>query len=215
MRKIFLDCGTHLGEGLTYFSKLHQMDKTWEIHCFEPNPNLHDHLRLNIMNNSEDFNITLHPAAVVGPGAPSTVTLNMQPGATPEGNIDRGNPTGGGSTVLPPAILKEGVLDDYQQVTVPTIDFHSFLHELVKENIGTPESPNGFDRGKCFIILKLDVEGEEYNILRALIESGYSSVMSYIYVEFHGRFFKEDMRSEEVRLVGELFQQGVVSIPHW
>jgi hypothetical protein len=40
--KVFLDCGTNLGQGLTEFDKkmnlINQDD--WKIYCFEPNPDI-------------------------------------------------------------------------------------------------------------------------------------------------------------------------------
>ena len=38
MKKIFLDCGTHLCEGLIDFVNKGIIDETFEIHTFEANP---------------------------------------------------------------------------------------------------------------------------------------------------------------------------------
>ena len=38
MKKVFLDCGTNLGQGLIKFIDDKVLDNTFEIHCFEPNP---------------------------------------------------------------------------------------------------------------------------------------------------------------------------------
>ena len=38
MKNIFLDCGTHLCEGLIDFYNKGIIDDTFEIHTFEPNP---------------------------------------------------------------------------------------------------------------------------------------------------------------------------------
>ena len=40
MRKIFLDCGTHYGEGLNSFINHYNIDNTWDVYSFEPNKHL-------------------------------------------------------------------------------------------------------------------------------------------------------------------------------
>jgi FkbM family methyltransferase len=40
MKKIFLDCGTHYGEGLSNFINVYNIDPTWEVYSFEPNKHL-------------------------------------------------------------------------------------------------------------------------------------------------------------------------------
>ena len=38
MKKIFLDCGSNIGQAMTQFAKTNSIDHTWEVHMFEPNP---------------------------------------------------------------------------------------------------------------------------------------------------------------------------------
>lgn len=59
IKKVFLDLGTHNCEGLTHFKNELNIDKSWEVHAFEPNPKL-DMECLNNMN----LNIDLHKAGV-------------------------------------------------------------------------------------------------------------------------------------------------------
>ena len=49
MPKLFLDCGTNLGQGLKQFNTMFNMfnNKEWEIYTFEPNP----HIDLSTMFN--------------------------------------------------------------------------------------------------------------------------------------------------------------------
>jgi FkbM family methyltransferase len=42
--KVMFDCGTHLGEGLTYFAGVLKIDETWKIYAFEANPKTYEHL---------------------------------------------------------------------------------------------------------------------------------------------------------------------------
>ena len=44
--KIFIDSGTHFGEGLKAHVSLLNIDETWKIYCFEANPFTFDYLNL-------------------------------------------------------------------------------------------------------------------------------------------------------------------------
>jgi FkbM family methyltransferase len=71
MKKVFLDCGTHMGEGLNKFAEAYSMDENWEIYSFEPNTylwkehadqNTHDNIHyinkaIYINNDVVNFNI--------------------------------------------------------------------------------------------------------------------------------------------------------------
>ncbi|HSG61742.1 MAG TPA: FkbM family methyltransferase [Pseudomonadales bacterium] len=42
----FYDLGTHYGEGLRKVTAIHDIDNTWQIYTFEPNPTINVHLHL-------------------------------------------------------------------------------------------------------------------------------------------------------------------------
>ena len=48
-RKIFIDCGTHLGMGFSKCAKIFNIDHNWEIFGFEANPYVFD-VMLKIYN---------------------------------------------------------------------------------------------------------------------------------------------------------------------
>lgn len=59
MKKIFIDCGYHLGEGLNEFISILNITKDWEIHVFEANP------ACDILNKiPNNFNINVITKAV-------------------------------------------------------------------------------------------------------------------------------------------------------
>lgn len=61
MTKVFLDCGTHLGEGLNQFVNLYNMTEEWQIYSFEPNPNLwKQHYELNKYSNIQYINKAIY-----------------------------------------------------------------------------------------------------------------------------------------------------------
>ena len=45
MRKVFLDCGANAGQSLFRFMRHFKDQSEYEIHCFEPNLELHTHIR--------------------------------------------------------------------------------------------------------------------------------------------------------------------------
>ena len=47
-RKIFIDCGTHLGMGFSKCAKIFNIDHNWEIFGFEANPYVFDGYVKNI-----------------------------------------------------------------------------------------------------------------------------------------------------------------------
>lgn len=61
MRKIFLDCGTHYGEGLTNFINAYEINNTWEVYSFEPNKHLwKQHFENNPYSNIQYINKAIY-----------------------------------------------------------------------------------------------------------------------------------------------------------
>jgi hypothetical protein len=52
--KIFLDCGTHLGDGLKSHVQLLGIDESWQIYSFEANPYTFDYLQKILENKKYD-----------------------------------------------------------------------------------------------------------------------------------------------------------------
>jgi hypothetical protein len=72
-----------------------------------------------------------------------------------------------------------------------------------------------FNKSECMVVVKLDVEGAEYEIMQDLLDTGVAWAITDLHVEFHSRRFKESKREDEVRLVGELFQRGINLFSHF
>ena len=229
MKNIFLDCGTHLGWGFEHFRKQYGFDQTWDIHLFEPNPNLKDYINEHIINRYPQLNIYYHPIAVCASNAPNVAEFNLQPcGKDPKGVHPEGF-TGGGSSLLGDLCFKPEEIAGYEKVDVQTMPFVKILSQLVEDAYNenpsicsVQEHEDGSTsttvlKGRCNIIVKLDVEGLEYEILPELIKSNLGSWISHLWIEFHRRRFKNEshLRQLEINTVGELFQMGVVCFPHW
>lgn len=149
MRKIFLDCGTHYGEGLTNFIDTYKMDSTWEIYSFEPNKYLwKQHYENNPYNNINYINKAIYIND-------NNITFNIAYPNTDASSIF-GNHIG---DYL------------YEKVETQCLDLSKFIIEnFSKED---------------FIIVKMDIEGAEYVVLRKMIEDGSLQYINELYVEFH------------------------------
>ena len=68
-------------------------------------------------------------------------------------------------------------LDLNNPIKVSCIDISEFLNEFNNDD---------------YIILKLDIEGAEYQVLRHMIDNGSINKINELYVEFHDHFFNEN-----------------------
>ena len=54
---------------------------------------------------------------------------------------------------------------------------------------------NQFD-GNTYLVVKLDIEGAEYEVLENIITSGMINKVNELYVEFHDNFFKPGLSND-------------------
>ena len=68
MRKIFIDCGTHLGMGFSKLSSALNINHEWDVYGFEANPIVYDQYVKNIQSGNYpplvNQNISLENKAV-------------------------------------------------------------------------------------------------------------------------------------------------------
>lgn len=196
MRNIFLDLGTHYGQGLREFMQRFGMNEQWIIHTFEANPTTY-----GIFVNSY---LPLTPWVVHHNEAISdhdgTITVNLE---TPPNEGD----TGMGSSVIPldkwdPWGLNTSKNHFKIQKEVPCIDFSKFI----KQN---------FERGDN-IIVKMDIEGSEYDTLQKMIDDSTIEYINHISVEWHSRFFinKNEIEEREKRIIDTL-QKYDLTLESW
>jgi len=196
MAKIFFDCGTHYGEGLRQFSDMFQMNEEWKIHTFEANPVTYEvfknrrlpHLGSNVM--AYNYAVTTYDGEI---------DMYIE---SPDTEI---RDTGQGSSI----VAKEkwnpqnGILKFREDlVPVPCIDLSKFLELHSSED--------------DFIVMKLDVEGAEYDILDKMLEDMTLHRISHLFVEFHAKYFTnlEEMQQRELNLVNRIKNEGI-NLHHW
>jgi len=210
VRKIFIDCGTNLGDGLKHFNNRYNFSPEWEFFLFEPNPHLKSFIEENIVAANPQARMTFVNRAVCGTNCPETMTFSMQ--KTPE-HPDA--PVGGGSTLLDSKEFKEEELENYETVTVQTVRLSNVINSIMRPHIYEQNGCAVYNKGECMLVVKLDVEGAEYDIIQDLLDTGAAWAISDLHIEFHSRRFKESKIQDEIRLVGELFQRGVNLFSHF
>ena len=189
MNKIFIDCGTHYGQGLRQFMESYSMDDSWKIYTFEANPVTHvifkrDHL-------PSFRNVTSYNSAVSTYDGKIKFNIEIPPG---EGE------TGQGSSVISLDTWDPwgGTLNFREEpVEVDCVDLSRFtVIHCDKDD---------------FVVMKIDVEGAEYDILDKMLEDNSIMLVDHLYVEFHAKYFKnkEEMEARERDVIERINKTGV------
>jgi FkbM family methyltransferase len=197
MKNVLLDLGTHYGQGLREFIERFGVNDTWTVYTFEANPVTFELFR-------KDYH-SLTPFVGACNVAVSdhfgTITLNIE---TPPNEGD----TGQGSSVIP--------LDNWDpwgntksgthfktQTTVNCLDFSKFIADnFTKEDN---------------IIVKMDIEGSEYDVLEKMIADGTIEYLNHISVEWHSKFFsnKEEAELREKTVIDKLKTYDGLVLESW
>jgi len=201
-KKVFLDCGTHEGEGLQYFINLYDMNDSWTIYTFEPNK-IHYQL---LENKFKQKNIKIfHNAVWISDGF-----IDFFPSWDNSGSsIFADAAELAGATLRKRLIggLKGPITEKNEEYIiykekkplpankVKCIDLSSFLK-------------NNFDRND-YIIIKLDIEGAEYEVLRKMKKDGTLSYVDEIYIEFHDRFMENENDKTTQQIIEGVKKLGV------
>ena len=191
-KKIFIDCGTHYGEGLRQFIDMYKMDAEWEIHTFEANPVAHAHFLNRNGELLQHYNIKHYNLAISDSYGKIRLNQETPPNEDNSGmgtsiiSLNQWNPWGG-----------ELALNFKTFVDVDTIAFSDFLDKTV--SIGD------------FCVIKMDIEGAEYQTLEKIISRGLYNKMNDIFVEYHSNFFvdKQKMFEWERDITNKLRSENV------
>lgn len=187
MKSYFFDCGTHHGEGLTKFIQMFSMDRNWDIYSFEPNAQ--SFFIASDKNYSASKVQFINAAVWTSDG---TAEFHAE---TPQNSTSS---DGAGSSLLS--------LQDWQPRTkdnpgagtfevaysVRTIDFSEFLSRNT--------SPGST------VVVKLDIEGSEYAVLRKMIRDGSISRVTHLFVEFHDWALQSETAQSTEMLIQEILR---------
>lgn len=170
--KYFIDCGTHLFQGLKEFNKIYKFDKSWNIYSFEANPITYKESKNFLNEGLETLNIIHENLAVSIEECDIEINCQILPDSA----------TGQGSNILkqPPNRDIVGGYDfKWHTEKVKSFDLSYFLSNLKDSEL---------------LIVKLDIEGAEFEVLEKIIQDKTYEKINEIYVEFHERFFINEMQ---------------------
>ncbi len=168
----FLDCGTNLGQGLKFFNKKYELfnNEKWYIYTFEANP----FINLNNMFTNVD-NITKIPKAIWINDDKIKFTSRGKNTTELRIKYNEGILQGGGSHISitrSDANIPEHV--DTSENMVDCISFSNFVESI----------HNKYEK----IIVKMDIEGAEFEIIEDMIKNNTIQYIDTLYMETHGRF---------------------------
>lgn len=163
MKKIFIDGGAHKGEAIEVLLDKRPDLAGSDIHFYEPNPDLIELLN-DIAEKDKNYNIFVHHSAlwVHNNGVPFIES------------IGRWNTLA--STVVPSMNEIWGLkLDRENAKLVPSRS----LSEVINNDINSDD----------YLVVKLDVEGSEYEIIEDLFKTNAINTINELYIEWHDHFF--------------------------
>ncbi|WP_030906009.1 FkbM family methyltransferase [Streptomyces sp. NRRL F-5126] len=171
MRKIFVDCGTNLGNVLKQF--MHELPDH-DFYAFEPNESLLPSIRENIERARHPGQVEVSHSAVW----------------THDGTIDLFLGHHESSTVMagkrvPPVYDQQ--IDYSSPVRVLATDFSAWLRRTV-----APDD---------HVVVKMDIEGAEYPVLSKLLADETIDLVSVLYIEWHYDRFPAMSRAEHDQIV--------------
>jgi FkbM family methyltransferase len=165
----FIDCGTNLFDGLKSLDRVYHFNDTWKIDCFEANPLIYQEaLRITPLELLQKVNFHNKAIWINDNGV--------------EVNINEDLPLDNGSNILvsPPDrdITYNRKFNWKQKIPVPSVDLSSLIENSNAE----------------LLVVKMDIEGAEFEVLQQLIKKDILKRIDHLYIEFHERFFIAELK---------------------
>jgi FkbM family methyltransferase len=203
IRKVLIDCGTHLGMGCSKMISTFNIDHNWEIFGFEANPYVFDAYVKNIKSEKyselNNKNISLKNKAIwtnndgiefslrgitrhhydTYYGDDWNNDLSTMVGEHNGLNVDESLkiPWDGGSCIsqlkgkIQDTSERNSLYEWHDDIQIESID----LSQWVIDNFSKDD----------FIVLKMDIEGAEYEVLPKMIEDGSIEYINQAFIEWH------------------------------
>ena len=201
-KKVFIDAGTHLFQGFEQISQLQKINNSWDCYCFEANPFTFEMSKQKYLKLIENgFNIQHFNNAISNKN--EIVNINCAEADSWDNSLI-GSSTSQASNILncPPEYCSEKSLIYTDTKSVISINFSDFISYVCNKN--------------DFVVVKLDIEGSEFDVLDKLIDDNTIDYIDEIYIEFHSHFFKNPMLYEEkIKTYKKLFEQKNIKFIQW
>jgi len=160
--KIFLDCGSNLGQGFEHFRNIYGDE--YSYHLFEANPNC---TKILFEKYNDLKNVTIINKAVSNKNGEMFFYFQ---------HIDPLSLGGSLLTEHNSKYYNSSDENDVEKIKVEVIDITAYINtwcSFIQD---------------CQIILKLDVESSEYDILESLIQTKTIHKIKKMYIEFHTEY---------------------------
>jgi len=197
MRKIFIDCGAHRGESITAFCDHHSDSKEYEVFSFEPSQSqmikscIKESISQNVNRTKE---ITFFNKAVWIENCENTFYDRAL--------LDHSQSES--STLIPDMVtLIDPATSEKKTIGLPVTVECVDLGMWIKANFSEEDH----------IILKLDVEGAEYDILYKMATDGSIEYVNKLFCEVHGSKCGKTYY-ETLKLMSTMWSKGH-KIYHW
>lgn len=201
MKKVFLDCGTNLGQGLLQFINKNIVDDTFEIHCFEPNPYAIKFSKDRFSQEKyKNYSLIFNEVALWTEECKKNLTIESFGGEyicqhTGE-HLGYDLKSGGATNIMEnewnkPDYINADDLDN--SIEINCIDFSKYLEENINE--------------KDYVICKMDIEGAEYEVLGKLIDDNTIDLIDEIYIEWHNHLLKNNYDTQ--MFIDEIKNRGI------
>ena len=204
MKKIFIDCGTHLFQGLCEFVEKYNIDETWECYSFEANPITFQLSQDNYKTLTQSWNLNIKHYNKAVYVENTKLRVNCSKDEWGENSFDY---ISAGSNVLLNApkyddISKANFNYNDGEILVDAIDFCELLKSSCKKG--------------DYVVIKMDIEGSEFYVLPKIIEQNLFDLISEMSVEFHERFFepKEEYKNLKYQYM-QIFSDNGINIIEW
>lgn len=186
---VFIDCGGNIGQGMLSIMKMEEMGQDWIVYTFEPNTQLFPRL---MQNCSDLIDVEKSPILV-----PINAAVSTQTGIV---DFYIAQNDDGGSSLLHTCSIQANKGLEPVKVQVKALRLVDFIRQRTCEEDS--------------IILKLDIEGAEYEILEDLLQDDYAvHRIMRIYVEFHDRFLPNMVEVRE-NLLHRLYEADI-DVQEW
>lgn len=208
---VLIDCGTNLCQGLKDMVNRKNIDAAWKICCVEANPEACKHACRIIASHFAHLNITLMNRAVTDHNDACNLTMHMKD----KGYIHNQVQSHLNYAQLSCIELNDemnywvglatNIMGDNHKPNVPECDLKKNIIQVLGIRLSDLVLQVSADADD--VVIKMDIEGAEYEALHDLAKSPACKRVRELYVEWHGsmRHMCPDQGSLELLLK----QQGV------
>lgn len=197
---LFIDCGSNLGQGLIEFDNMLSLfnNPDWEIHSFEANPDID--LDFRNVRNLQYFKMAVWIEETTMGFMMARRGQDYEPVA--EGWDLRGKAgdlTRLGNHLQIDEIKNKNIEDALEKIVqVPACDFSEYIRHV--------RSQMSADKK---IVVKMDVEGAEFKIMRHLLEKGTAGLIDVLFIETHQHTMPDENEETTEELLKQLRSLGI------